>query len=221
MTQKFNDEDSKQASDEQQEESLPVLGAISSPEMRLIHLYGEVDEKKSGAIVYSLIAYSRIKKYTPIPGVTMDPSNPLEAFTSEVEPIEVLISTPGGSESDMFSIYDTMRMVKDEMEIHTIGMGRVMSAGVLLLAAGTKGKRKIGKNCRVMIHSAVGGMMGSSHDIRNEMKELMISERRYIKALSKETNMTALQIREFLNEKRNIYLSAEEAVKYGIADIII
>ena len=73
----------------------------------------------------------------------------------------VYISTYGGSADDMFGLYDIMRQVKDTSEIHTVGVGKVMSAGVLLLAAGTNGKRKIGKRCRVMIHSVIGGNQGS------------------------------------------------------------
>lgn len=211
-----HDEDNthEEASDSQGQN--PVEGFVSMPEMRLLNLYGEVDEKKASDIVYSMHVYSRIKRIIPL-----DDNMPPKTFDQVIDPMELLISTPGGSASDMFAIYDTMRMLREEMEIHTIGMGKVMSAGVLLLAAGTKGKRKIGKNCRVMIHSAIGGMMGSSHDIRNEIQELLLSENRYVKGLAKETKMTVKQIREFLSEKKNIYLSAEQAVKYGIADIIV
>jgi ATP-dependent protease ClpP protease subunit len=65
----------------------------------------------------------------------------------EKKPVEFYINTYGGSADDMFAMYDVMQVVMEETEIHTIGVGKVMSAGTLLLAAGTKGKRKIGKNC--------------------------------------------------------------------------
>ena len=72
----------------------------------------------------------------------------------------------------MFSLYDTMRFVKETCDIETLGVGKVMSAGVLIFAAGTKGKRKIGANCRVMIHSVMGGFGGNIHSMENEIAEV-------------------------------------------------
>jgi ATP-dependent Clp protease protease subunit len=114
-----------------------------------------------------------------------------------------------------------MRVVKNKCDIETFGIGKVMSAGVLLLAAGTKGKRKIGKNCRVMIHSVIGGNVGPLHNLENEMNEIRYIQTAYLKALADETNMTYQQLRRMINRKVNVYLSAEEAVKLGIADIIV
>ena len=135
--------------------------------------------------------------------------------------IEFYISTYGGAADDMFALYDVMRQVKNLTEIHTIGMGKVMSAGVLLLAAGTKGKRKIGKYCRVMIHSAIAGSHGSLPNLLNEMEALQGLQESYINALVAETKMTKSQVKKMLERKVNVYLSAEEAIDLGIADIII
>ena len=121
----------------------------------------------------------------------------------------------------MFALYDIMRQVEPQTEIHTIGMGKVMSAGVLLLAAGTKGKRKIGKNCRVMIHSVIAGNHGSFHNLLNEMEAVEHLQKMYTDCLVAETKMTKNQLKNMLERKVNVYLSAEEAVKLGIADIII
>ena len=121
----------------------------------------------------------------------------------------------------MFSLYDIMRQIKRENEIHTIGMGKVMSAGVLILAAGTKGKRKIGKNCRVMIHSVMGGNHGSLHNMLNEMEAIEQLQDMYINCLVEETSMSKSQIKKMLEKKVNVYLTAQEAVELGIADIII
>ena len=122
---------------------------------------------------------------------------------------------------DMFAIYDVMRLMREECDITTFGIGKVMSAGVLLLAAGTKGKRKIGANCRVMLHSVIGGSQGPIHSLENEMDELRHTQERYIKALATETKMTTRQIKKLLERKVNVYLTAQEAVEFGIADIII
>ena len=121
----------------------------------------------------------------------------------------------------MFALYDVMRQIMKDTEIHTIGMGKVMSAGVLLLASGTKGKRKIGKYCRVMIHSAIAGSHGSLPNLVNELEALQQTQDDYINALSDETKMSKEDIKNMLERKVNVYLSAEEAVELGIADIII
>ena len=108
----------------------------------------------------------------------------------EDKPIGFYVCTYGGSADDMFALYDVMRQVRETTEIHTVGMGKVMSAGVLLLAAGTKCKRKIGKYCRVMIHSVVGGSHGSLPNLANEMEAMQQIQKDYIEALVAETNMT-------------------------------
>tara|TARA_R110000824_G_C15057816_1_gene662074 strand:- start:60 stop:350 length:291 start_codon:yes stop_codon:yes gene_type:complete len=96
-----------------------------------------------------------------------------------------------------------------------------MSAGVLLLASGTKGERRIGKYCRVMIHGVMAGQHGYLADVENEFKETRAIQRMYVKALSDETNMSETYVRKLMNRKTNVYLDAEEAVKLGIADIIL
>ena len=121
----------------------------------------------------------------------------------------------------MFSIYDMMTIAKSKCEVHTIGLGKIMSAATLLLASGTKGKRKIGRHCRVMIHAVAAGSVGELHNIENEVKTIKHIQELYIKALSKETNMTSRTIQKLLDRKVNVYLTAEEAVEYGIADEII
>ena len=122
---------------------------------------------------------------------------------------------------EMFAIYDTMRMIREECEIQTIGLGKVMSAGVLLLAAGNKGSRKIGKNCRVMIHSVIGGQHGPVHNLENELEEVKWIQEQYIDALKEETNMTKKYIKKLLERKVNVYLTAKEAVELGIADEVV
>ena len=136
--------------------------------------------------------------------------------------IDFIVSTYGGEASEAFALYDIMRVVRKDCDIATFGLGKVMSGGVLILAAGTKGKRKIGKNCRLMVHSVVGTSHGSLYSLENEMEEVRWIQDRFINALAKETNMTVKYIKEDLfGKKMNVYLSAEEAVELGIADEII
>jgi ATP-dependent Clp protease protease subunit len=121
----------------------------------------------------------------------------------------------------MFGIYDTMRMIKENREIHTYGLGKVMSAGVILLAAGTKGKRRVGKNCRVMIHGVIAGHHGSLHSLVNEIEEAKWTQERYIDALVEETDMSKRYIKKLIDRKMNVYLDAKEIVELGIADEIV
>ena len=178
----------------------------AEPEMRLIGLFCEVIDEKVAELAQALLYLNESNR-----GLSDDKKKPVEFY----------ISTYGGNADDMFALYDIMRQVETETEIHTIGMGKVMSAGVLLLAAGTKVKRRIGKNCRVMIHSVVAGSHGNLHNLLNEMEAVEHLQKTYINCLVKETNMTKKDIKNMLERKVNVYLSAEEAVELGIADIIV
>ena len=93
-----------------------------------------------------------------------------------------------------------------------------MSAGTLLLAAGTPGHRKLGSHCRVMIHAVAGGSMGELHSIKNELEQMNLLQESYIKAMSDETEMSKKQIQSLINRKVNVYLSASEAIEKGLAD---
>lgn len=96
-----------------------------------------------------------------------------------------------------------------------------MSAGVLLLAAGTKGKRRIGKNCRVMIHSVVAGCEGSYFSLENEMEEIRYLQDQYKKRLIEETNISMRSLNKYFKSGKNIYLSATDALEMGIVDEIV
>ena len=209
------------SNDEQEhDETEPVekgsLGDIlnMSQEMRTIGLFGAVEEEKIADLIALVMLLSQPKKQE-------QEEDDEEEEVSEIKPIDFIISTPGGNADDMFALYDVMRIHRDKCPIHTFGLGKVMSAGVLLLAAGTKGQRKIGKNCRVMIHSVIGGNAGSFHNLENEMEEIRYILTAYLKALADETDMSYNQLRKMIDKKVNVYLSAEEAVKLGIADIIV
>ena len=195
---------------------MPPAGADKG-ESRTIGLFGEVEEAKISQIVGVMLELADNAEVE----YPANPDDPESEILAENEPIEFIINTPGGSADDMFALYDVMRVVKNKCDIITFGVGKVMSAGVLLLAAGTKGQRRIGKNCRVMIHSVIGGNAGPLHNLENEMDEIRYVQNAYLKALADETNMTVSQLKRMINRKVNVYLSAEEAVKLGIADIIV
>lgn len=187
---------------------------------RMIGLFGEVEENKAAQLIAMMLDLAETAE-VEVEETVGEGEEAKTEVKVETLPIEFLLSTPGGSADDMFALYDIMRIVREKCPIQTFGLGKVMSAGVLLLAAGTKGQRKIGKNCRVMIHSVIGGTSGSFHNLENEMAEMRYMQEAYLKGLSDESNMSVAQLKKMINRKVNVYLSAEEAVKLGIADIIV
>ena len=212
------------AQQEESHQSAAMGMALDVAGIRMISLYGDLDEKKATDIVSDLFAFHEMKESIEQQLEKMDAKTRKQVLPqlAHKDPIKFLISTFGGNAVDMFGIYDSMRMVKDGgVEVHTVGSGKVMSAGVLLLAAGTKGKRTIGQNCRVMVHPVVGGAHGPSHDIQNEVEEILQTQKQYVECLAKETKLSISRLNKLISEKRNIYLSAEEAVKFGIADKIV
>lgn len=191
-------------------DGLPLMQMEMPPEkqMRVVGLFGDVNEQTCADLVQNLLILSKSGEI---------PKKERKDKYSH-PPIEFYLNTHGGSASDMFAIYDMMRSAKKSCEIQTIGIGKIMSAGVLLLAAGTKGQRKIGRNARVMIHSVLGGSEGPLFNIQNEFEEIKFVQAAYSKALIQETKLTPAIMKDLLEKHVNIYLSAEEAVKYGIAD---
>jgi len=189
----------------------------SAPKLRVTGIYGDINEERCSETLYSMLLLQKS-------GVTLEPSDPKDPESELIEvnePFDFFVSSHGGSAVEMFSLYDIMRQIRTTMPIHTIGIGKVMSAGILLLAAGTKGERRIGKFCRVMIHGVVSGQHGHLADIENEFDEAKMTQKMYVQALAEETNMTERYLRNLIKKKSNVYISAEEAVDLGIADIVI
>ena len=182
-------------------------GGPPEPDLRIIGMFCDVHEEKVAEIIHAMLYLNEMNK--------------LQKDPEKKKPIEFYLSTYGGSADDMFALYDIMRTIRQTSEIHTLGLGKVMSAGVLLLAGGTKGKRRIAKNCRVMIHSVAAGNAGALHDLTNELEAIQDLQDMYTCCLAAETNMTEGDIKEMLNRNVNVYLSATEAVQLGIADIIV
>ncbi len=195
-------------------ETLLLATEEEKPKVQMINMYGEVDEEKIGEVAYALRVLSAINVQKK---EAHDKKEDAGDFAPD--PIELVLSTHGGSAADMFSLYDTIRWCRSEgTPIATTGIGKIMSAGVLLMAAGTKGKRKIGANCRVMMHGVASGHVGQIHNLENELDEAKWTQDRYVKALVAETNMTARYIKKLFDRRQNVYLTAEEAVELGIAD---
>ena len=208
-----SDRDSEEKKEQSTDLASMINMAIDKPEIRAIAIYGDINEERCSEVVYGLLALDS----TSTSLITSDTEDPVEV----VEPIDFYISSYGGAATEMFAVYDVMRAISGNTPIYTYGLGKVMSAGVLLLAAGTKGHRKIGKNCRVMIHGVIAGQHGNIADIENEFSEVKSTQKMYIQALSEETDMTEKYIKKLIDKKTNVYIDAEEAVNLGIADMVV
>jgi ATP-dependent Clp protease protease subunit len=131
--------------------------------------------------------------------------------------VNMYVNSPGGSVTAGLAIYDAMQHVG--CDVATFCIGQAASMGALLLMAGSKGKRHILPHSRVMIHQPWGGTGGTAADIRIQADEILGMKKILNKIISKHTGQTLKKIEK--DTDRDNYLSAEQAVDYGIVDEII
>ncbi|MBU0617316.1 MAG: ATP-dependent Clp protease proteolytic subunit [Planctomycetes bacterium] len=131
--------------------------------------------------------------------------------------IHVYINSPGGSVYSGMGIYDTMRYVR--CPVATYVVGAAASMGAVLFAAGTKGKRYILPNARVMIHQPLGGARGPATDIKIELDEMLRTQKQLYEILARHTGRSIDQITKDCD--RNKWMDAEECVAYGLGDKIL
>lgn len=127
------------------------------------------------------------------------------------------INSPGGSVSAGLAIYDTMQFIKPD--VSTLCIGQAASMGAFLLGAGQKGKRFVLPNSRVMIHQPMGGFQGQASDIEIHAREILYLRGR-LNALMAEHTGQAIEAIEKDTDRDN-FMSADEAVKYGIVDKVL
>lgn len=164
---------------------------------RIVFLSGDVNEHSISSVITQVIGLAN----------------------ASAAPIHLIVSTYGGSVDEMFSLYDTMKFIP--CPIVTVGLGKVMSAGVLLLASGEKGKRLIGKNARIMMHPVSGGSFGNVFEAINDARELQRMHILMVELLVKETTMTKDQVEKVMKAGHDQYITPVEAIKMGIVDKII
>ncbi|TJX67575.1 ATP-dependent Clp endopeptidase proteolytic subunit ClpP [Soehngenia saccharolytica] len=140
----------------------------------------------------------------------------LEAEDPEKD-IQLYINSPGGSVSAGFAIFDTMQYIKPD--VVTICIGRAASMGAFLLAAGQKGKRFALPNADIMIHQPLGGAQGQAEDIRIQAEKIIEIRERINRILSERTGQPLERIAK--DTDRDYYMSAYEAVKYGLIDAVM
>jgi ATP-dependent Clp protease, protease subunit len=165
-------------------------------QIRRIILSGEIREETAAGFLEQMTALER---------VDMD------------APITVYIDTYGGNVRAALAMYDMMRICACPIE--TVGIGKVMSAGVLLLAAGDKGNRYLTSNCGVMIHQISGGIFGTVSEMETNVKETQYLQELYVSILSKHSGVPKTKILKDMQIDN--YMTAKQAIQYGVADLIL
>lgn len=131
--------------------------------------------------------------------------------------IKIYINTPGGSVTDGLAIYDTIQYVK--ADISTICVGLAASMGALLLGAGAKGKRFALPNSQILIHQVMGGAEGQAADIKIKAEQILKIKDKLNAIMAKHTGQPLSKVEK--DTDRDYYMTAEEAVKYGLVDKVI
>ena len=163
---------------------------------RVVFLVGPVNEMSANLIVAQLLF--------------------LESENPEKD-ISFYINSPGGSVSAGLAIYDTMQFVKPD--VSTLCIGQAASMGAFLLAAGAKDKRFALPNSRVMIHQPMGGFQGQASDVEIHAREILYLRSRLNELMAKHTGQDVKTIER--DTDRDNFLSAEQAVTYGIVDRVL
>ncbi len=164
-------------------------------EDRIIFLTGEINDISADIVIAQLI-YLEGK----------DPDKDISLY----------INSPGGSVTAGMGIYDTMNYIK--CDVSTICVGMAASMGAFLLSSGAKGKRFSLPNSEVMIHQPLGGAQGQASDIAIQAKHILKIKERMNKILAENTSQPLEKIEKDVD--RDHYMTAEEALKYGIIDKI-
>jgi ATP-dependent Clp protease protease subunit len=162
---------------------------------RVVFLVGEVNDVTANLVVAQLLF--------------LESENP-------DKDIALYINSPGGSVYSGMAIYDTMQFVKPD--VSTICVGTAASMGAFLLAAGAKGKRYALPNSRIMIHQPSGGSRGQASDIEIQAREILYLRDRINGILAERTGQSVEKIRQ--DSDRDNFMSAEDAVSYGLIDKI-
>lgn len=160
---------------------------------RIIFLTGEINDNISSLIVSELLY--------------LDSKNNQDIY--------MYINSPGGSVSSGLAIYDTMKFIK--ANVITIGMGLCASMGAFLLSSGDT--RKALENCEIMIHEPLGGVSGQATDIKIHAEHILKIKEKINKILAKNTGKKISQIEK--DTRKDNFMDANEALKYGLIDEII
>ena len=202
-----NEEETEEVENEEEESPSPFGGDEEEPP--LIGLIGEITEENTQQVAMMLLNFNG--------GKILNTEEPDE----RPDDIEFFISSGGGGVNDMFTIYDLMCLVKKNRDIGTFGYGKIASAAVPLLAAGTKGKRHIARHARLMLHHCSSNVSGTHPNVRANFNELKKVEDMMVQILAENSNLSAGEIFNIFSQNTDEYFSAEEALEMGLVDKII
>jgi ATP-dependent Clp endopeptidase proteolytic subunit ClpP len=218
----------KKEENQEQEPKLSDLiifpGEDQESKSRTLGVYGEVNEEHCKGVVSGLHYFrdtGKVEEFDEPEEETKEEDAKEPEVKISYLPIDFIVSTEGGSVTDMFAVYDCMRDVKKTCDINTFGIGKVMSAGILLLAGGTHGKRRVGRHCRLMLHAVSGGHFGSLKELEVDIREVKWYQSQFAKALASETKLDEKEIKAIFRKKTDTYFDAEQAVEWGIADEVV
>jgi ATP-dependent Clp protease protease subunit len=205
----YNKLDEKETEVENEEEESPSPFGGDDEDPPLIGLIGEITEENTQQVAMMLLNFNG--------GKILNTEEPDE----RPDDIEFFISSGGGGVNDMFTIYDLMCLVKKNRDISTFGYGKVASAAVPLLAAGTKGKRHMARHARLMLHHCSSNISGPQPTVRTNFNELKKVEDMMVQILADNSNLSAGEIYNIFSQNTDEYFSAQEALEMGLVDKII
>lgn len=133
--------------------------------------------------------------------------------------MKMLINSPGGEVPSAFALIDTMKGSK--VPVYTYGLGQIASCGLMTFIAGEKGKRFITKNTSILSHQFTWGSFGKEHELMASVPEFNNMSQRILEHYRKCTGLSDKDIKKYLLPPEDVWLTAKEAVKYGIADEIV
>lgn len=165
-------------------------------ENRIIFLAGPIVERTASVVIQQLLYLQSIRRD---------------------QDVNLYINSPGGLVDQTLAVYDTMQFMGSEVATYCIG--QAASGAALILMAGTKGKRYILPNAKVMLHQPYGGITGQAEDIRIQADEVLRDKERLNQIIAKCTGKPVEQVAQ--ETERDRYLNAEEALEYGIVDEIL
>jgi ATP-dependent Clp protease protease subunit len=163
---------------------------------RIIFLVGAISYERSTEVIMKLLYLDNQKRDSEI---------------------HLYINSPGGSVDDTMAIYDTMRFVASPISTYCIG--RAQSGAAIILAAGTKGKRHALPHSKIMLHQPWGGVTGQAADIKIQAEEILKAKKMINELISKHTGQPVEKIAE--ETERDRYMTAEEALAYGLIDEVL
>jgi ATP-dependent Clp protease protease subunit len=133
--------------------------------------------------------------------------------------LTIMINSEGGDLAAAFALIDIMQ--GSRIPVHTLGLGQISSAGLLIFMAGAKGHRTITPNTSILSHQFSWGSQGKEHELIAVIKEFNLTSKRMLNHYTKCTGLNEKKIKEILMPPQDVYLDADEAVKYNIADKVV